>query len=423
MKKRSLQLLAMAAALLFVTSVFTPVASAQSTAVDITKSCRFVPSSSAGMFKRAVDGRLATKWVSAKAAERHIDITIQPDSKAGAVYFRWDRAPASWELFAFEKDGSLTSALKGGGEGYLTDYEPIPAQFNGYKVFRLELYAGQASDVSLSELSVYTPGAPPPFAPEWQTFAGRVDLLTVAAHPDDEDLYLGMPAPTYTDEGKKCETVFMTYGSKSHSARRFEAQESVWSLGNRYYPEMGSFPDVKAASKIAEMKRWKLKKVVGFIVEQIRKYKPAVIVTHDVNGEYGHGAHRLTQYATALAFQESGDPAQYPDSAAKYGAWKAGKLYVHLYAQNRLNPMDTKKRLKSYGGRTVLQVVKDAYHRHKSQLPGRSLPISGRYDMRRFGLFATNLGPDSKHDSMFENVSDGAMLALNPWYNPEDETD
>ena len=402
MRKSSLKFIVAAAMLLAVAVTIFTGAHAASAAIDITKSCRFAPSSNAGSFTKAVDGNLRTKWMSARAGNRTIGITIPPSEKAGGIYFRWDKAPASWELFAHESDGSRTSVLKGGTEGYLTQFVAIPQDFAGCKEFTLALHAGSSADVGLAEISIFSPGTPPYYAPQWKTFSGRVDLLTIVAHPDDEDLYMGVPPPTYADQGKKCETVFMTYGSKSTSARRFEAQESAWSLGNPFYPVMGNFIDVKTVTKEQAMKHWPLDKVVSFLVEQIRKYKPSVIVTHDVMGEYWHGEHRLTEYAATLAFQEAADPARYPDSAKEFGTWKAAKLYVHLYRKDMLNPMSLTTPLSSFGGQTVLQVIKDAYSRQKSQLPGRLLPVSGPYDMRKFGLFSSNVGPDEKHVSMFE---------------------
>ena len=125
----------------------------------------------------------------------------------------------------------------------------------------------------------------------------------------------------------------------------------------------------------------------------------------------------LTAYAMTLAFNDAADPAKYPQSADAYGTWKAGKLYIHLYGYNRLNTMSLTTCLGSFGNRTVLEVVDDAYSRHDSQLPGRSLPTSGTYDMRKFGLYATNVGSDYSHNSMFEHISDEVMVDLNPWYN------
>ncbi len=405
---------AAAAVLLF---SFLPAARAAASAANITGKCTFTPSSNAASFGNATDGNYATLWASAKTSERYIDFSAASGYTPGGIYFIWSAPPASWTLYAFERSGAMTEALSGGAEGYLTQYVYIPSEYSSYSRFRIAITPASASAaVDLAELQIYGSGSAPYYAPQWEPFSGRADVLTLSAHPDDEDLYLGMPAVTYTGEGKRCATVFMTYGSGSASVRRYEAQESVWALGNRWYPAMGSFQDIKTATKEEQMAYWPLDETVGFIVAQIRRYKPSVVVTHDVRGEYGHGAHMLTEYAATLAFQYAADPAKYPASAEQYGTWQAGKLYVHLYAENALNVMSLTAVPEGFGGRTVLQVVSDAYNRHASQLPGRELPTSGAYDMRKFGLCATSLGPDTAHNTMFENVTEEAMLRLNPWY-------
>lgn len=392
---------------------------AASTAINITSKCKFTASSNQGAFRYATDNRYDTYWSSAKTTSRTIDFVISSSVKIGGIYFVWSVPPMKWTLNAIENDNKLTSIISGGDNRYLTEYVSIPSKYAATRRFRLVMTPLNASaSVDIAELAVYGTGNAPYYAPQWQPFSGRADLLTIATHPDDEALYLSVPMVTYANQGCQCATVFMTYGSNnSRSRRRYEAQESVWTLGNKWYPEMGSFLDLKSSTREQAMKYWPLDSVVGFIVEKIRKYKPSVIVTHDVNGEYWHGAHMLTEYATSLAFQYAGDPSKYPPSAKVYGTWKPGKLYIHLYKTNPLNTMGLTSRLSKYGNKTILQVIRDAYSRHQSQLPGRALPQSGAYDMRKFGLFHTNLGVDKKHTTMFENVSLDAMLTLNPWYN------
>jgi LmbE family N-acetylglucosaminyl deacetylase len=385
-------------------------------AANITAKCKFSPSSNTGSFKKALDDNYRTAWSSGKAAARFVDFTVQPGYPVGGIYLVWNTMPDGWELFSVGSGGKQTSVAKGGSEGYLAQYVLVPEKFSDCKKFRLALYAKSTADVKITDLSVYTPGSPPYYAPMWQPFTGRAELLTIVAHPDDDDLYLSMPAVTYANDGRKCATVLMTYGNNAKSPRRLEALESMWSLGDRSYPVLGRFPDVKV-SKAEAIKLWNLDKTVGFIVMQIRRFKPSVIVTHDVRGEYGHGEHMLTEYATQLAFQCAGDSSKYPDSAKKFGTWKPGKLYVHLYKQNPLKPMSLTKKLRAFGNLTVREAIARAYARQRSQLPGRSLPVSGHYDMRLFGLFYTNLGADKAHQSMFENVTEDAMLKLNPWYN------
>ena len=409
--KRFVAAIAAAAGLLFCV----PATSAAGAAVSINASCTFAPSSNSATFTNATDGDYTTKWTSTSGTSQTIDITIGAGSQIGGIYFIWSKAPASWTLYTVDSGGEMAAILEGGTDHYLTQYVYIPSEYAACGRFTLSMATANTT-VDIAELTVFSPGETPYYAPMWEPFSGRADLLTIAAHPDDEDLYLSVPAVTYADQGMRCATVHMTFGSASSSVRRYEAQESVWCLGNKWYPAMGNFQDVKTSTKEEQMQYWPIDDVVGYIVEQIRKYKPSVIVTHDINGEYGHGAHMLTEYATTLAFQYAGDATKYPASAQQYDTWNAGKLYVHLYTTDALNTMSLTQALPNFGGSTVLEVINDAYNRHDSQLPGRELPTSGAYDMRKFGLYATNLGADTARDTMFEHVTEEAMLQLNPWY-------
>lgn len=59
--------------------------------------------------------------------------------------------------------------------------------------------------------------------------------------------------------------------------------------------------------------------LIGFVTEQLRRFQPLVAVGHDVEGEYGHGQHRLYADLLMKASAVSGDPEQYPESAKAYG--------------------------------------------------------------------------------------------------------
>lgn len=403
---------------LVICSIFLPYNSktyADSAASDITSKCIFFVDKSKSLFKYATDGRYETAWNGCSIRGINIDINISSEDNIGGIYLVWRTAPKKWVLKGFDNIGHRTKIISESCDRYLTQFISVSDSSSAYRKLILTLTPDLLTTAELAEIRVYGPGKAPYYAPSWKPFSGRADILTIATHPDDEDLYLGVPAVIYGDQGMKCQTVFMTYGS-SKSIRRYEAQESVWSLGNKSYPVMGSFRDKKTYSLREALRYWPLHDTVGFIVEQIRKYKPSVIVTHDVNGEYGHGAHMLTEYSTLLAFKYAGDPNKYPESVSKYGTWNAGKLYIHLYTKNALHTLYLDKHLITFDNKTVLQVISNAYLRQKSQLPGRSLPVSGNYDMRKFGLAVSNVGPDFYHNSMFENISDDMMHTLNPGY-------
>ena len=380
--------------------------------LDITARCRFTPSSHPYDFRRAVDGLLTTVWASDGVGKQSIAIAMPKGQSVSGVYLRWNDAQPDWNLYAVDASGHRALCSSGGDdEQWLTEWAAVPAALSDCRNFVLES-AREGQTLQVLELSVFCGGVPD-YAPRWQRYDGKpIDTMVIACHPDDEDLYMGPMIPQSVHEGHSRNLVVtMTYVS---ARRRVEVSESDWLLGQSFYPALRRAIDVKTSSRSQAQVYWPLDATEGYLVEQIRKYRPSIIATHDLNGEYGHGAHRATGYAATLAFRDAADPAKYPASARRYGVWKAAKLYVHLYRGNPI-ALDAGKAVDAYGDRTIAQVVSAAYARHKSQLPGRALPYSGsRYDMQRFGLFDTRVGPDTHGDRLYDNVTPQAMARLNP---------
>ena len=150
----------------------------------------------------------------------------------------------------------------------------------------------------------------------------------------------------------------------------------------------------------------------AFVVETIRRFKPQIVVTHDLNGEYGHGMHRMIAKAVADTAGLTGDASQYADSAQRYGAWDVPKTYLHLYWENQI-VLPTRESLSDFGGRTALQVCKDAFEKHGSQ-QGPTFWVDDGYDddgsrndyqysCAEYGLYRTTVGTDTG-SSMLENL-------------------
>jgi LmbE family N-acetylglucosaminyl deacetylase len=261
----------------------------------------------------------------------------------------------------------------------------------------------------------------------WEPFTGSVDIMIIAAHPDDDVLYMGAITPTYAQQGKSAVVVYMTYG-KTKSGRRQEALNGIYSDGGRIFPVFGPFPDstirldtdgdgekestwMRTAAQTRKI--WPDKKTLPFLVEQIRKYKPSVIVTHDVKGEYGHGHHMLTAELAQRVFSMSADASLYPDSAEKYGTWQPAKLYLHLYKKNEL-VLDTSQQLSLFGGVTAFDVAKMGYDCHKSQHIWKSFYVSRtHYSIEQFGLALSVVGYENTTNDMFENIGEDTMYLLN----------
>ncbi len=149
--------------------------------------------------------------------------------------------------------------------------------------------------------------------------------------------------------------------------------------------------------------------MIAYQVELIRRFKPGVVVGHDREGEYGHGAHRLNALCIEQAVPPAADPEAYPESAERWGVWDTPKLYLHFAEENEIW-IDVDTPLDHFGGRTAYEVAWAAMMYHETQLQYKHRPTKDtdefefrRYDCRRFGLVHSTEGPDTGNDIM-ENV-------------------
>jgi hypothetical protein len=116
----------------------------------------------------------------------------------------------------------------------------------------------------------------------------------------------------------------------------------------------------------------------------------------------------LTATDLLRAIPLAADPAMYPGSAAKYGAWGIAKCYLHL-AKTRPITMDWRKPLTAFGGRTGLDLAVLGYTYHVSQHQYSFQVLdSGPYSCAEFGLVYTSVGDDVAGGDFFEHVPETA---------------
>jgi hypothetical protein len=167
---------------------------------------------------------------------------------------------------------------------------------------------------------------------------------------------------------------------------------------------------------------------VDLIEQQIRRFRPQVVVGHDVNGEYNHGAHMVNTAALRAALEVTADPTAYPDSAAAWGTWDVPKTYLHLWAERPVT-MNWDIPLDSYGGMTAYEVSCLGYDKHVSQhwtwftrwLRGTTAdPITAAsqittYSPCAFGLYRTTVGDDTPGvNDFFEHITPYAEQTTAP---------
>ena len=166
-----------------------------------------------------------------------------------------------------------------------------------------------------------------------------------------------------------------------------------------------------------ELYGYKYEDFVGYIVEVLRRFKPLVVVDHDLDGEYGHALHIVNTYSLCRALEICEDASQYPDSANKYGTWMPEKVYLHLYDRNKII-MDWDTPYESMGGKTPFEMTQEGFRNHMTQqYPKFTVWLYGtddapiekasdivEYSPCEYGLYYSSVGYDVKGGDMFENV-------------------
>lgn len=304
--------------------------------------------------------------------------------------------PCQWTLTL--PDGT---ELSGGQNSFIHEYMPLGQAVNSVK---LTLPEG----AMLTDVYAFTDGKPPEWVQLWQPPCEKADLLLLPTHADDEHLWFGGAMPYYAGElGYEVQVVYLTNHDNT-TYRNHERLNGLWTVGVTHYPVIGKFRDVLAtkASLEAAQDRFGYDKVLKFQVETLRRFSPRVVIAHDINGEYGHGAHKLNAKTLLDALELTDDATVYPESADKYGTCQVQKCYLHLWKKNKIVVEWDSMVLTNFGGKTALDMAKAGFACHKSQTKWFSMEKDGAtYDCRRFGLAYTTVGNDTEGaNDMFEHI-------------------
>ena len=373
-----------------------PAAALSATAQDITSDCSIVPSLATGRAGWMLDDDYSTSWFVSQPAGVSIEIAAPEHQTIGGVYLKWNLR-ASRFIVDVLSEGTWQTIEQVNG-GYAVQFITLPPDTDRFRIRRAE---DDQTEFRVVELRVYGPGELPNDVQAWQPEFDTCDLLVISTHPDDEYLYLGGTIPYYVAQGK---AVQVLYVAPSSSIRYLELLDGLWLCGVRNYPVLGTFTD-KKYDRVEEIYQcWSRDKLQRFLLSNIRKFKPDVVVTQDLKGEYGHVAHIATSANTAWAVNNAGDAAIDPESAEQYGVWQVKKTYLHLYPENTI-VMDWSTPLPYFGGESALSMAEQAFALHRSQqLLNYRVRAEGDYDCRLFGLYASTVGEDILKTDFFENI-------------------
>ena len=187
--------------------------------------------------------------------------------------------------------------------------------------------------------------------------SGLPGLLLVHAHPDDESFATGGLIARAVGEGHRVDLVTCTGGEEGEihdptldydeafprlrEIRLAELHCSLDALRGPYPGELQlhllGYRDsgmMGTESNERPESFWKsdLDEATLRLVAIVRAVRPAVMVTYDSNGNYGHPDHINAHRIAAAAWEAAADPARYPDAGEPH---EAAKFYEIAFNRDR----------------------------------------------------------------------------------------
>ena len=170
-------------------------------------------------------------------------------------------------------------------------------------------------------------------------------LLACFAHPDDEAFPVGGALAAHAARGVQIRLITATLGEEGEirqpgsatretlgAVRRAELARAVRILGLQdqillHYRDSGM--DGSAANQHPDaFINAPAEVVIERLTEEIRRFRPQVVLTFDPAGLYGHPDHIAICRHTTAAFERAGDPAAYPQHLVKgVTAWQPLRLF------------------------------------------------------------------------------------------------
>lgn len=354
------------------------------------------------------------------AAKDGGSVTITREGGISFLYIVFDRIPEQWTLT--DSSGGAQSVC--GENSFLHEYVDVSSKLGSTpETVRLDFPAG----TSIDEIYAFGEGTVPDWVQRWSPPCEEADLLLLSSHSDDEQLFFAGVLPIYAGErGLNVQVVYLVSHfldtSEYTRLRPHEQLDGLWTVGVRNYPVMSDFPDLYSESLDGALSAYRpygfgYDDFTQFITGVLRRFKPLVVVSHDVDGEYGHGTHILCAAALMDSLELAADESAFPESAELYGTWKTEKAYLHLYPENPIT-LDLDSPLSAFDGKTAFEVTQAGFAKHTSQhwtwfygwiygKNGQKITQASEiktYSPCYYGLYATSVGYDTAGGDFMENV-------------------
>jgi hypothetical protein len=149
----------------------------------------------------------------------------------GSLYLMFNLEYGSYTITDDINGKSITA----GEYSFLHEFVDLTEAF-GYTPTEITLHFSNGS-VRLSEIYVFSPGTPPDFVQLWEPpLEGGADILLLATHGDDDQLYFAGLFPYYAGELKcRVQVAYMTDHRNGTYVRTHEMLNGLWETGELYF--------------------------------------------------------------------------------------------------------------------------------------------------------------------------------------------
>ena len=322
-------------------------------------------------------------------------ITFTATEEIDRLYILWDTIPGEWIL---RVDGN---EYRYGKYEFLHEY--VEPGISG-KVWEIEILT---SEVKVGSVYTYEVGEElDDFVQIWEPPCEDADLMVFPTHADDELIFFGGTLPYYAGElDYDVQVVYLTNHWAKQPHRVHELLNGLWTCGVENYPIIGPFYDKYSKNNLEHAKTlYNLDDIRAFQVTMLRRFRPEVLIMQDVNGEYGHSVHMLNTVMMMESVELAADENYTTADAAGYKVWDVPKMYIHFWEENRIEIMWDMK-LPKFDGKTALEVAKEAYQCHASQVSYNDIVTEPTaIGCTIFGLYRSRVGEDVLKNDFFENI-------------------
>ncbi|MDD3401187.1 MAG: hypothetical protein PHT58_06135 [Eubacteriales bacterium] len=272
--------------------------------------------------------------------------------------------------------------------------------------------------LAVATLHAYGDGDLPTTCHSWDNDPQDLDYLVFAAHQCDETVTFGAAISILQERGANGGLVYMT---TKNIVRTFQSLDAISTLGMSTHPIIAEFRNRQdAETERAARGYWNEDDVMLYLVRNIRKYKPELVITHAEDGD-GDGQDAITSRLVVAAVENAANSEFDTESVTQYGAWNVNKLYLHLAETNGITLNENQK----IGNYSLDEVLTSADKCYSDAHDTRKVPdLTGDNSALKYGLVYSSVGEDTQGDNMLENLSiDLSGTATQPIGNPSDPSE